>query len=219
MSLLALSALMVAGCGVDAAPPAAPTPAPAPAPAPAALHVLVVGDSITEADSDDYDSGDIGPSSWANFTDGDEIQVLGGWAHAGATTADMLQGLVDQRSFGGGAPSPDVLVIMAGNNDVDASVPFDVVAENLVAIAGMVDAQRVVLSMIAPEDAVADAVTDFNVRLPELAERQGWQIVDPMDGVGDGRGHYLPGMSEDAVHPTEEGARLIGEALGAALST
>jgi hypothetical protein len=44
-------------------------------------------------------------------------------------------------------------------------------------------------------------VTDFDVRLLELAERQGWQIVDPMDGVGAGRGHYLPGMSEDAVPP------------------
>jgi hypothetical protein len=30
-----------------------------------ALQVAAVGDSITEADSDDFDQGDIGPESWA----------------------------------------------------------------------------------------------------------------------------------------------------------
>jgi GDSL-like Lipase/Acylhydrolase family len=99
---------------------------------------------------------------------------------------------------------------MAGNNDVDASLPFDAVDANLVAIAGTVHAQRVVLSTIAPEDEVAAAVTDFNARLPELATRQGWQLVDPMAAVGDGHGHYAPGMSDDGVHPTAAAARRIG---------
>jgi lysophospholipase L1-like esterase len=211
--MLVLSALMVAGCGGAALPRVA-----APVPAPDALHVLVVGDSITEADSPDYDDGEIGPSSWAHFTDSDGVQVLGGWAHAGATTADMLEGLSEQRDSGVATATPDTLVIMAGNNDVDAAVPFHTVADNLVAIARSVGARRVVLSTIAPEDAVADAVTDFNARLPELAARQGWQLVDPMRGVADGRGHYLPGMSEDAVHPTQRGARLIGTALRAAVA-
>ncbi|MCW2574350.1 MAG: hypothetical protein JWR66_380 [Modestobacter sp.] len=208
---------MMAGLSVAAAP--APAPVAAPVPAPGSLHVLAVGDSITEADSDDFDDAALGPSSWATFTDGNGVQVLGGWAHAGATTEDMRQGLADRQPAGVTAPATDVLVIMAGNNDVDASVPFDVIAENLVAIAGTVDAGRVVLSTIAPEDEVADAVTDFNARLPELAARQGWQLVDPMDVVGDGRGSYLPGMSDDGVHPTEEGARLIGAALRAALTS
>ena len=140
-----------------------------------ALHVLAVGDSITEADSTDFDDAQLGPGSWATFLDGDGVQVLGGWAHAGATTEDILEGLADQPPTAPAAPGPDVLVIMAGNNDVDAGVPFDVVAANLVAIAGMVNAPRVVLSTIAPEDEVADAVTAFNARLPGLAARQGWQ--------------------------------------------
>jgi lysophospholipase L1-like esterase len=180
--------------------------------------VLAVGDSITSADSDDFDDAQIGPSSWATFTDGDGVQVLGGWAHAGATTEDMLQGLADRPPAQGEPAGPDVLVIMAGNNDVDASVPFHDVAENLVAIAGRVHARRVVLSTIAPEDEVANAVTAFNTRLPDLAARQGWQFVDPMGSVGDGSGHYAPGMSEDGVHPTEDGARLIGAALHDALT-
>jgi lysophospholipase L1-like esterase len=143
---------------------------------------------------------------------------VGGWAHAGATTEDILQGLAGRPPAQAATAGPDVLVIMAGNNDVDASLPFDVVDENLVAIAGMVQAPRVVLSTIAPEDQDAAAVTDFNARLPELATRQGWQLVDPMAGVGDGRGHYVPGTSEDGVHPTAAGARLIGAALRSALT-
>jgi lysophospholipase L1-like esterase len=214
-SLLVVPALIMAGFSLAAAP----APAPAPVPTPGSLHVLAVGDSITEADSGDFDDAAIGPSSWATFTDGNGVQVLGGWAHAGATTEDMLQGLADRQSAGSPAPATDVLVIIAGNNDVDASVPFDVVAGNLVAIAGMVDAGRVLVSVIAPEDEVAGAVSDFNARLPGLAARQGWQLVDPMGGVGDGRGHYLPGMTDDGVHPTAEGARLIGAALRAALTS
>jgi lysophospholipase L1-like esterase len=130
----------------------------------------------------------------------------------------MLAGLRDSLPAAGAAPPPDVLVIMAGNNDVDASVPFRVVARNLVSIAAMVRAPRVVLSTIAPEDRVADQVADFNAQLPGLAGREGWQLVDPMGAVGDGHGHYLPGMSDDGMHPTAEGARLIGAALHAAVT-
>jgi lysophospholipase L1-like esterase len=210
--MLVMPVLMLASCSgvaVSHAPPQR---------SPVALHVAVVGDSITEADSGDFDDADIGPDSWASFTDGDGVQVLGGWAHAGATSTDMLAGLVDRLRAAGVPDPPDVLVIMAGNNDVDAGVAFDVVARNLVAIAAIVGAPRVVLSTIAPEDEVADQVADFNARLPALAGREGWQLVDPMGGVSDGRGHYLPGMSDDGVHPTAEGARLIGAALHAAVT-
>jgi lysophospholipase L1-like esterase len=39
-----------------------------------------------------------------------------------------------------------------------------------------------------------------------------------MGGVSDGQGHYLPGMSQDGVHPTPAAAQLIGAALHAALT-
>ena len=54
-----------------------------------------MGDSITEADSDDFDNGDIGPASWATYADGGGVHVIGGWAHAGATTQDMLGGVLE----------------------------------------------------------------------------------------------------------------------------
>jgi lysophospholipase L1-like esterase len=214
MAAALLATGLLAGCA-DASSAAAPGVA-VPVPSGTTTRVLAVGDSITEADSADFDDGDVGAGSWAAYAGGEGVVVLGGWAHGGATSQDMVDGVTADPTVSGARP--DVLVLMAGNNDVDAGIPFAVTADNLVAIAGLVQADRVVLSSIAPEDEVADEVADFNARLPALAEREGWRLVDPMAGVSDGRGGYLPSMSEDGVHPTASGARLIGSALHPALA-
>jgi lysophospholipase L1-like esterase len=183
-----------------------------PADAGPTVTVLAVGDSITEADSPDFDAGDLGRGSWAWYTSQGWVRVLGGWAHAGATTTDMLVGVSELRADSA-LRSADVLVLMAGSNDVDARVPFPEAADHLRAIARVVGISRVVLSTIPPEDAVAGDVEAFNARLPALARSEGWQLVDPMTGIRDGGGHYARGMTDDGVHPTVRAARLIGQAL------
>jgi lysophospholipase L1-like esterase len=194
--------LTVTGCGGIARGSAAP---------PGAITVVVVGDSITEMDSPDFDDGDIGPGSWATYADGHGVRILGGWAHAGATTTDMLNGLATRTL------DADVLVILAGNNDIDHNAPTAEIEARLEQIARTVHAHRVVLSTVAPEDAVADAVDNLNSRLPALARAQHWQMVDPMSAISDGHGHYLPGMTRDGMHPTPPAARTIGQILRAAL--
>jgi lysophospholipase L1-like esterase len=188
-----------------------------PADAGSTLSVLAVGDSITEANSPDFDSGDIGSVSWAWYTSLAPVRVLGGWAHAGATTADMLVGVSELRADST-LPSADVLVLMAGSNDVDAGVPFADSADHLRAIVQDVGISRVVLSTIPPEDAVSDDVRAFNAQLPALARSEGWQLVDPMTGIRDDGGHYARGMTDDGVHPTARAARLIGQALHRSLA-
>nr|WP_246324673.1 SGNH/GDSL hydrolase family protein [Petropleomorpha daqingensis] len=178
----------------------------------ATLSVFAVGDSITEADSPDFDDGDLGSGSWAWYTDQAPVLMLGGWAHAGATTADMLLG-VSELVAESTMRHADVLVLMAGSNDVDAGVPFAEAADHLRAIARDAGISRVVLSTIPPEDAVAADVQAFNAQLPALARSEGWQLVDPMTQIRDGGGHYAPGMTDDGVHPTVRAARLIGQAL------
>lgn len=175
------------------------------------MTVVVVGDSITEMDSPDFDDGRIGPGSWAAYADGHGVHILGGWAHSGATTTDMLHGLATRDL------QADVLVILAGNNDIDHHVADPAIEAQLQEIAGRVHAHRVVLSTVAPEDAVAPAVDALNSQLPALARAQGWQLVDPMSAISDGHGHYLPGMTRDGVHPTPPAALMIGEALHSAL--
>lgn len=175
------------------------------------ITVVVVGDSITEMDSPDFDDGDIGPASWAAYADGHGVRILGGWAHSGATTVDMLDGL-STRTL-----NADVLVILAGNNDIDHDDSTHAIEARLERIAGRVHSRRVVLSAVAPEDSVAAAVDGLNAALPALARARGWKMVDPMSAISDGHGHYLPGMTRDGVHPTVPAARVIGEALLSAL--
>ncbi|HEV7187283.1 MAG TPA: SGNH/GDSL hydrolase family protein [Blastococcus sp.] len=176
-------------------------------------RVVVVGDSITEAHSPDFDGGEIGPDSWAAEANELGATVVGGWAHAGATTADMIAGLQH-----GSIPAGDVLVVMAGNNDVDRHVPVAAIEDNLRLIAALVPGRRVVLSTLAPEDAVAPAVQAVNSRLPALARAEGWTLLDPMTAIRAPDGKYLPGMTVDGVHPTQRAAHLIALALQPALT-
>jgi lysophospholipase L1-like esterase len=180
------------------------------------LSVLAVGDSITEADSPDFDDGELGAGSWARYASKAPVRVLGGWAHAGATTADMLTG-VSRLRVDSALHHADVLVLMAGSNDVDAGVPFRQAADHLRAIVRTVAIRRVVVSAIPPEDSVAAAVRTFNTRLTALAHSEGWQLTDPMTGIRDGDGRYAAGMTDDGVHPTVRAARLIGQHLRRAL--
>ena len=181
------------------------------------LQVSAVGDSITEADSEDFDQGDIGPGSWATYADGPGVKVTGGWAHAGATTADMLAGVADDVAAGAVEAPPDMLVLMGGSNDIDDGVPIPTILDNLTSIAKTLGADRVILSTVPPEAAVQSVVDELNARLPALAAQEGWQFTDPMVDVRAADGSWLPGMSTDGVHPTQRGARLIGRRLGAAV--
>jgi lysophospholipase L1-like esterase len=203
--------LMTSGCAsVSAAATRSPR-------IPGTLQVAAVGDSITEADSDDFDNGDIGASSWATYADGDGVHVIGGWAHAGATTQDMLGGVLEAAASGATWDRPDRLVLMGGSNDVDAGVPIPAILANLSKIATIVRADRVTLSAIPPEAAVQHTVDQVNAQLPGLAQREGWQFVDPLVDVRAADGSWLPGMSSDGVHPTQQAAKLIGARLNAAL--
>lgn len=205
-----LALALLVGCSSAAQASAPHVKAPSPG---GGLKVVAVGDSITAADSSSFDEGTISQNSWAAYANGDGVQILGGWAHGGATTGDMLAGVRASVSH-----DVDVLVLMGGSNDVDAHVPTSVVEKNLDAIARTVATPRVVLSTIPPEDAVAPAVQQLNAALPALARREGWQLVDPMIEIRDSAGHYLPGMTKDGVHPSAPAARLIGQALHRALT-
>ncbi len=203
--MLVLCVVVLTGCAApDSGPRTVPTSS-------AVLRVVAVGDSITEADSPDFDGGLIGDGSWARWAEGDGVDVSGGWAHGGATTEDVLDGVQPMSA------DADVLVLMAGSNDVDLDVPTVQVLQQLTDTVAVADVARVVLSTIPPEDGHEDDVAALNSELAGLADREGWQFVDPMTGVRGSDGGWLPGDSDDGVHPTIAAARVIGTAIRAAL--
>lgn len=172
--------------------------------APDAVRLAVVGDSITEADSPDFDGGRLGPESWVHHAVGDDVVLAGGWARWGATTAQMAAAVEPVEA--------DVLVVLAGTNDVGSGEPAAGTRENLRRIADVVGAPRVVLSAVPPIDAAPHLATDLNAELEDLAADEGWQWVDAPAGLRHGD-RFADGMASDGLHPTAAGARVIGEAV------
>ena len=215
-------AAVLPGCGGDADPPAAaagsstPTIATAPtimtvppAPAAAELTVVAVGDSITAADSPDVPAGVFGPGSWVPSAEGPGVDVTGGWAVPGATTADMRAGVQPLEA--------DALVVMAGTNDVRRGLPWTESAAALDGIVATVGVPRVLVCSIAPLTEDPAAVAQYNGRLAGLAAAEGWEFVDCGASVRDPSGEWLPGTTYDGVHPTVDGAARIGAVVHQAL--
>jgi lysophospholipase L1-like esterase len=170
------------------------------------VALAVVGDSISEADSRDFSAGRLGPGSWVSHAVGGELRFAGGWAVSGALTSQMARGAWR-------VPA-DVLVILAGTNDVARGIPFPTCAANLRSIAGTVGVGRVVISTIPPIDQAPDLATGYNEQLRALAAVEGWEFVDAMAGIRSGD-RFADGMSWDGVHPTVAAAAVIGGAIRA----
>lgn len=175
------------------------------------LQIAVVGDSITVgSQSPTFAPGQVSEDSWVSYAVGDPIQLAGGWARWGATTGEMAAAV---------APvDADVLVILAGTNDLAAGTPTEQVAANLEQIVAQVGVERVLLCAVPPLDARPELVPPFNEFLRGLADDHGWSWVDPSAGIRT-EGHFAPGMSVDGVHPTQAGATQIGTQVREALLT
>ncbi|MFC9919613.1 SGNH/GDSL hydrolase family protein [Agromyces binzhouensis] len=203
----AAAASLIVGCAATAAPDVTGTPE-------ASVAVAVgtfaaVGDSNTDADSRDFAAGDLGAASWATYVADEGFAFAGGWAEWGATTERMAQSV--------GPVDADVLVVLAGTNDVALGTPFDESAANLARIVDAVGIADVVVVSIPPMDALPDGAEAYNARLDDLASDRGWRFVDAAAGLRTADGRFGAGMSSDGVHPTADGARILGAAIAAAL--
>jgi lysophospholipase L1-like esterase len=172
------------------------------------IGFVVVGDSLT-AGTEPLDGNRVlGAASWVPAADDPPLTFLGGWAVPGATTAAMLEEVVPMDG--------DVLVLMAGTNDLVQGHDLADTRANLVAIVDEVNAPEVLLSAVGPLDSRAAEVTDYNRQLEALAAESGWTFVDPWgDAWNDGS--FVEGASADGVHPTSEYADRVGREIRAAL--
>jgi lysophospholipase L1-like esterase len=200
-------ASLVVGC--SAPEPADGTGSPEPSADAALGSFAAVGDSITDADSPNFAGGDFGAASWATYVVDDGFAFAGGWAEWGATTGLMADSV--------GPFDADVLVVLAGTNDVAFGIPFEDSAANLDRIIDGVGIEDVVVVSIPPMDALPDGAQGYNERVEDLAGDRGWRFVDASAGLRTADGRFGEGMSSDGLHPSEEGARVLGEAIATAL--
>lgn len=202
--VIAASAAIASSVGCSATPPMAPVTSSATS---KPVAFAAVGDSITEANSSDFLAGEIGSRSWVSHV-GPGATFAGGWALSGARSGAMAENAR--------AVEADVLVILAGTNDVFNDVPFEQSAGNLVRVTEKVGAEKVLVSAIPPIDSDPELSTRFNQQLKQFAVSRGWVFVDPMTGIREDD-RFAAGMTTDGVHPTEAAAQVIGAALGQAI--
>lgn len=179
------------------------------------LRFEVVGDSITadHAYPEQVGRRIVGERSWAAFAQQPGTAFVGGWARGGATTAQMLAGF---------NPVPaDVLVMIAGTNDIKAGVPFEQIGENMRSIVAAAAVPRVIVSSVPPRDEFSERTIEYNAWLHGFVAEQGWGWIDGARGLraDDQPGRYAEGLTYDGTHPSREGAEILGAAVLAALGT
>ncbi|MDO2934048.1 SGNH/GDSL hydrolase family protein [Paeniglutamicibacter sulfureus] len=176
---------------------------------------MVAGDSITAAGSRKVAVGHVGEASWVRYvnTPGTPATLAwtGGWALGGAQSGDMAVALR--------AGSADSLVILAGTNDLAHGNSHTMIGENLARIARIVRAPMVLLSSIPPRDDAVAATVAYNEFLKTFAGERGWTYVDASAGLRSEANTFIEGLSDDGVHPNVEGAKILGAAIGQALTT
>ncbi|MGY2005220.1 SGNH/GDSL hydrolase family protein [Blastococcus sp. SYSU DS1024] len=217
--LVAVAAAVVVLCGCqapaigrdDVRPPGVPAPeagAPTEVAEPGVRSIVVVGDSLTAGGEPIRGPGRGGEFSWLHGAVGPPLELRGGWATGGATTADMRAAAVPMAA--------DVLVLMGGTNDLMTGRGWPDIRADLVAVAEGAGVEDVLLSAVPPHDALPEAATELNGQLRALAQEQGWGFVDPWSDVRlDGA--YRPGASLDGIHPTPRVAAEAGVAIRAAV--
>lgn len=213
VAIMAITLVVLAFQHINASKPAAgaePGPIPTFTSASTTRTFAVVGDSVTAANSPNIDQGQAGDASWAFYADRDGLNLVGGWALGGATTAAMDDNVQKYDA--------DVLVVLAGTNDTGQDVPFDTTADHLRSIVKKAGVGSVVVSSIPPRDADPDLPSAYNEKLQSLAKDEGWKFVDAAAALRDGE-HYKDGYTADGIHPTQEGAKALGSALREAIAT
>ncbi|WP_369253411.1 SGNH/GDSL hydrolase family protein [Geodermatophilus amargosae] len=170
--------------------------------------LVVVGDSLTAGSQPMADGEVRGEGSWVPAALGEPLVLGGGWAVPGATTGDMLRGIT--------AVEGDVLLLMAGTNDIARGIGWEASRDDLLTIPQTMGTGAVVVSAIPPSADHAETTTAYNERLRQLATEQDWTFVDPWEAAREGEG-WVPGDTVDGVHPTQEVADEVGRSLRAAV--
>jgi lysophospholipase L1-like esterase len=163
------------------------------------------------------DSTTAKPNSWLHQLHDKRIHVVGGYAHSGYTSEQVLRNIRHTRA--------DVLVVMVGINDfhfADTDHVATAVAD-VNAIVAKVGALRAIISAVAPSDITrwhrdgADSQklqTELNKALQRDAHKHHWTWTDPWASIRvKATGAYANGMTIDGIHPVTAGYVIAEKSL------
>jgi len=194
------SAPVAGGVGTTSAP--SPTAHPSLGTRGNPARVAIVGDSLTAGGARTIPAMGLDQDTWMTYAQGNGVTWVGGWAMGGATVQTMAQ---NARPI----PRVDVLVLMAGTNDVRHHVTFAQSASSYVSIVTTIHPRHVIIGAIPPYDADPMAAAAYAKQLKAFARAKGWGYTDPWHFARDGQ-NYAAGVSNDGIHPMTGGYRIIG---------
>lgn len=182
------------------------------------LCAAFLGDSITVGNSD-LAVGRLGDQSWfRDLVTGDEaVLVFAGAVAENGRTTDWMADHVDVAL----ATRPDLLVVLGGTNDAAIGHSPEQVAANLHRIADAADraGTRLAVATVPPLDLADDPTTvaAVNAALRDVADERGALLLDVAAAVTGDDGRWRPGLTDDGIHPSGEGAAAMAAAAARAL--
>lgn len=201
-------------------PPAEdPLDSPPVIPAEERARAVFLGDSITRGTSD-FASGALGDWSWFYhlvMAPDAPVTFAGGIAENGMLTSWMASEVWQALSY-----QPDLIVVLGGTNDIDSSLTPEQIIANLQVIRDAAASAGVAVAVcsIPPSPDVRKDVRirEYNDALRAWADTHDAVFLDtaaPLRG-SEGIG-WAPNLTNDGVHPTAEGARLMSQAAATTL--
>lgn len=193
------------------------------------------------AGSDDpHDSGEAGPTVFL----GDSITAGGidgrgrppsaeSWVGYALESPDVPWQLLDVAAVSGDpleqmllryptdvrAQEPNHLVVLGGTNDVLRKTPLGESRRALTEIVRLAQDDGITVWVVAPPPLDPGFGVDIGPMREmerEVAEELGAQWIDVTASVGEPDGTWRPGATRDGVHPTEQGARMLGTSIAEA---
>lgn len=172
----------------------------------------VWGDSHTSYLKPTLEEGLATTGCWPSYAEGHELTLAGGWAKAGATSADILANVYE-------IPA-DIAIIMVGTNDITDDVPNAVTAANIHAIGLATGADRV-LVLANPPRTGGRATKQKNLNTALAATfgiPEGWDFYDPwtVQRAADGTWSKAS-YTVDGLHATRGVYEYMGLEMGGAI--
>ena len=179
----------------------------------APLRFSVVGDSITAGCQwplTDHTE----PCTWPYWVEKAGLDFVGGWAQPRADSELMAENVKHENA--------DVVVILAGTNNVNTGLTFAETADTYTRIVATVGAPRVVVLLLPPFQKFAPTgeVAAYNMQLAQFARAHGWEVFNPWLGLSTLSPYeWIPGTSyPDHEHPSMESQQVIGGLIAAYLN-
>lgn len=182
---------------------------------PEATTVTGLGDSITAQAGPPTQRSDKGWVNWVSLLTDQQLLWVPQAAEGGYTSRQVLQEVLPELLAWDALP--DFVVVLAGTNDLSNDFTVEETLANLtsmydqLALAGV----QPVAATLPPNanEAYREGIAQRNDAIRELAERRGLPLVDFHTALAAPQGGYVASLSDDGVHPSPRGARVMAEAV------